>query len=721
MKIKRIISALLLLIILCSVFTGCSFGVENEKFDIALNTGLEGDEHFYIDRDYAIDATQVEATEAEYLKAEAYIKEQILESKDASTLGFDFAVDGKFFSEVFSEYEREVEQVADDDVMTEWAVNYKKDGEVLEVNIKAVLYKVAPVCEWTVYIENTGDKDSGIITDFSGYKATIGAADNGVYDILAFGGGRDATVSFMPEIKHLEIGKKTELKGQNGRPSLRWAPYYNVYWENQEASWGKEGIFFSVGWTGQWISYIEQTENGVEIDTRQEFLQTYLKPGESIRSARMTLMFWEKDIVRSQNIWTRFVYNYIQPKEDGETLKTRQQMNNNVYVTNLMEDATTANQVTGIKVRVMNGLPLDSWQMDAGWGFNFAGDWWSSVGNWTPDPARFGDSLKPISDAAHDAGIETVLWYEPERISNGSDWMKEFKEKGWIIYADYQSCIDLANDDVLEYLCNFMKESLETNDIDWYRQDCNFDLLDYWEIRDKETEGENRTGITENKYVVNYYKFYDFLIEECGVMIDSCSSGGKRLDLETQSRSYPLWRDDKCNDPIVTQCQTYGINFFAPYSGQSTVESNQSIMKYVNRSNFMQCTNFVYNIESGNRVLIDSVKSAMEEHEKYSPYFLCDYYPLTQWSDTTDKWIGWQWHDREDNSGIIQMFKRQGSAQNSQLCYLSGLEKDTVYILTDIDTGDCIELTGYQLMTSGITINIDGLQDAKIIHYQVKE
>ena len=41
--------------------------------------------------------------------------------------------------------------------------------------------------------------------------------------------------------------------------------------------------------------------------------------------------------------------------------------------------------------------------------------------------------------------------------------------------------------------------------------------------------------------------------------------------------------------------------------------------------------------------------------------------------------------------------------------------------LRDIDTGDCIELTGYQLMTSGITIHIDAMQDAKIFHYQVKE
>ena len=103
---------------------------------------------------------------------------------------------------------------------------------------------------------------------------------------------------------------------------VRWAPYYNVYWENEEASWGKEGIFFSVGWTGQWKSSLTQTENGVAIDTRQEFLETYLKPGESCTQCKNDIAFLgKKDITRAQNIWTHFLYNYIQPKEDGTTWK----------------------------------------------------------------------------------------------------------------------------------------------------------------------------------------------------------------------------------------------------------------------------------------------------------------------------------------------------------------------------------------------------------------
>lgn len=127
--------------------------------------------------------------------------------------------------------------------------------------------------------------------------------------------------------------------------------------------------------------------------------------------------------------------------------------------------------------------------MDAGWSVLFGGNWWSSVGNWTPDPERFGESLKGISDVAHEYGIETVLWYEPERIANYTDWKEEFMDKGWLIYSEAQSCIDLANDEVLDYLCNFIKNSLEINGVDWYRQDCNFDLLPYWENQRRRNRG----------------------------------------------------------------------------------------------------------------------------------------------------------------------------------------------------------------------------------------
>ena len=35
---------------------------------------------------------------------------------------------------------------------------------------------------------------------------------------------------------------------------------------------------------------------------------------------------------------------------------------------------------------------------------------------WTPVPYQFPNGMRPIADAAHDAGLDFMLWFEPERI-----------------------------------------------------------------------------------------------------------------------------------------------------------------------------------------------------------------------------------------------------------------------------------------------------------------
>ena len=263
-----------------------------------------------------------------------------------------------------------------------------------------------------------------------------------------------------------------------------------------------------------------------------------------------------------------------------------------------------------------------------------------------------------------------------------------------------------------------MVQEIRDNGVDVYRQDCNIaDLQMYWELN----EAEDRRGITENKYIVNYLAYFDYLMEQCpGLLIDSCASGGRRMDLETQKRSVVLWRDDNCQDPLVTQCQSFGINFINPFSGQNTVEADPELMTYVTRSNFMQSTSFSYYIQGGDKDLAARVKTAMEEHRAYSPYFLCDYYPLTTFSDRAEDWMAWQYHDADDNSGIVQVFKREGSADTAGKYYLSGLEKGATYIVKDIDTGESYEAKGRDLMVEGMDVEIQDAFAAKIFHYTAK-
>ena len=64
-------------------------------------------------------------------------------------------------------------------------------------------------------------------------------------------------------------------------------------------------------------------------------------------------------------------------------------------------------------------LGVELFVIDAGWysGTGVAGpfDFDAGLGGWTPDPARFPNGLKPLTDYAHRLGMKFGIWVEPER------------------------------------------------------------------------------------------------------------------------------------------------------------------------------------------------------------------------------------------------------------------------------------------------------------------
>ena len=75
-----------------------------------------------------------------------------------------------------------------------------------------------------------------------------------------------------------------------------------------------------------------------------------------------------------------------------------------------------------------------------------------------------------------------------------------------------------------------------------YRQDYNTGMLtEYGEL----TDGENRKGITEIKHIMGLYRLWDTLLSRFpNLVIDNCASGGRRIDIETLSRSIAFFRSD---------------------------------------------------------------------------------------------------------------------------------------------------------------------------------
>ena len=715
---KRFLAMLLLLVLCLGLMAGC--GAKEAKIEIA-NTIEDKDAYFFMDRNYALDASNVDTTEAELKKAEEYLTNYVLEAAKNNDSAFDFLVDGKSFAEDIVNWTLKTDKT-DSDTKTDWTLTYTKADSPITVTVYATLYKEYAIIEWTIWLTNTGNENTGQITELTALKDTFGEkfASN-EFRLTVFEGSHESNDSFRAQSMVLEEGKSKSTSGTSGKSSVTWAPYMNLQWANEDAQWGKEGVFISNGWSGQWATKVENTGAGIAVTAKQERLDTFLAPGESIRSPLITMLFWEKDFMRSQNLWRRWVYNVAMPQPNGEPIPTMMH-GNTAGETGLTVWANTENQLEAIERWMDYGLDIDAWQMDAGW-YDMANNStdWVDTGSWTPSIERFNGTLKPIADKLDEYGLDLILWFEPERLTTNSYIYNEFKGTDYYMEAlAGWHCFNFANDEAAQWMTDYICKIIDDNGVDIYRQDCNLNdgasLMSYW----KEYEEDGKTGYLENKYITNYLKYFDAIIEHTGTFIDNCASGGKRLDLESTKRAVALWRDDKCYDPTLTQCQSWGINFFMPYSGQGS-NSND---KYVFRSNMMQYTGLPYNqIDHLNDEDIDGCKAVMAEHREYSFYLTQDYYPLTPFDETEYCWMSWQYNDPETTSGIVQAFKRVGSDVGEQTYLLSGLYAKTTYAVTDIDTEETVEMSGKDLMTKGLKITMEtgtdiGLRESKMFFYE---
>jgi alpha-galactosidase len=216
------------------------------------------------------------------------------------------------------------------------------------------------------------------------------------------------------------------------------------------------------------------------------------------------------------------------------------------------------------------------------------------------------------------------------------------------------------------------------------------------------------------------------------LLLDSCASGGRRLDLETMRRAVPRTRSDYLFEPVAEQCHTYGLAYWLPYYGTGFYDTRSYLDKkyygpsalgtndaYVFRSAF--CPVMIHCLDMRRKDLpYDTFRGLFGQWRKYSSYLLGDYYPLTTYNTSRDVWLAWQFHRTDLGAGLIQAFRRPESAYEVARLKLSGLEPAATYSVVDLDDpGEC-EMTGRKLMDEGLAIAIKDQPGAALITYSRK-
>ncbi|MDG9706138.1 alpha-galactosidase [Streptomyces sp. DH37] len=199
--------------------------------------------------------------------------------------------------------------------------------------------------------------------------------------------------------------------------------------------------------------------------------------------------------------------------------------------------------------------------LDDGW-FGSRRDDRRGLGDWYVSDEVWPDGLGPLTDHVTGLGMQFGLWVEPEMINEDSDLARAHPD--WIMAAGdrlpgparSQQVLDLARPEAFAYILERLDDLLGTYPIAYLKWDHNRDLV---EAGHRPT---GRAGVHGQTRAV--YRLMDELRRRHpGVEIESCSSGGGRVDLEILQRTDRVWVSD-CIDALERQSIQRWTNALIP-------------------------------------------------------------------------------------------------------------------------------------------------------------
>ena len=639
---------------------------------------------------------------SEMQKRDAWAKETL--SGEVSLLPFGFVCGGRHSSELMRGWEFEKKELLETD-RTRCEFLWQDPQSGFSVRCVAAKYSEYPAVEWTVYLKNRGTGDTPLIENLYGMDLCFESGGDPVV-IKTIKGDDCSASSFEPIEVELGEAGRYQSSPAGGRPTNSTAfPYFNV-------AWGGKGVVAVIGWPGQWAADFAREGDNLKIAAGQQETRMILRPGEEIRSNLSVLMFYEGGGFRAQNMWRRFMNDCNVQKPGGKPLGPKSSVCMGLKQSEKTETDAIANYEK-------HNFRHDYWWMDAGW-YPCDGDW-PKTGTWEADKARFPSGIKRVADIVHSKGMELVLWFEPERVHRDSWLYREHPE--WLIMSEGDNhLLNLGNPEALRWLKAHINAFITDNGIDIYRQDFNIDPLPFWRLAD--TPG--RCGMTENLYVQGLLEFWDSVLDmHPGIVIDTCASGGRRIDLETLRRAFSLLRSDFQEPPFPgradmfsgNQGHTYGLAMWLPYYGTGCFyEDRYSFLCHMCPSMGMGYN--CYEEAKTASVDWDMLHDTKRVWQTVADNFCGDFYQLTGYSLSEDVWMAWQFDRPEAGEGFVQAFRRENAPAETMCFALFGLDEAANYEVIDVQKEEKSVVAGTRLMREGLCVTLPKTRQAAVILYR---
>ena len=579
-----------------------------------------------------------------------------------SLLPFSFVYDGKDSSQLVKRWPREVKDEVIDGGRRLRTLVLTDPETRLEVRVAVTTYIDTPGADWTLYFTNRGDKDAPILEQVNAVNVVVPLPEPKAAAVLhRLNGSPCAVDDWCPFDQPLGAGQRIDFATTNGRSS-NVCPFFNV-------SWGSGGVITAIGWSGQWVACADRTEQGsLRVQAGMPRLHVRLHPGETIRSPRILQLYWSgDDPLESYNLFRQTMFAHILPRIDGRLVTPPiAHMSTSYYELNNSNEQNVLSHLASLQ-----GLGFEMFWLDAYWtgpsGFpNSMGNYGLPIERVEPKD-RFPHGLKAVADAVEKEGLGFLLWFEPERVVNGTFIMKENPQ--WVISpTGDRGLYNLGIPEARQSMTDYLNAAIKAYKLSCLRIDFNeFDPLTFW--RSIDAKDPNRVGMAEIRYVEGLYRMWDDILQaNPRLFIDNCASGGRRIDLETMSRSIPLWRSDNTVDmldhnpatvmlaAIKNQVMSAGLNRYVPWS----TAGQMGAAPYLFRSGFNAGIAFAEDVRP-NGYPRELLMQGIAEGKRIRKYYFGNFYTLSPVTTSPKDWCVLQYHRTKEQDGMVVAFRRPES------------------------------------------------------------
>ena len=218
---------------------------------------------------------------------------------------------------------------------------------------------------------------------------------------------------------------------------------------------------------------------------------------------------------------------------------------------------------------------IERFVLDDGW-FGSRRDDRSGLGDWVVSPDVWPRGLHPLVDRVRALGMEFGLWFEPEMVNPDSDLARAHPEwvmaarAEWPVESRHQQVLNLGIPEAYTHVRDQILRILDEYDIGYLKWDHNRDLIEAGTQTDA-----GRPGVHAQTAAV--YRLLDEIrAAHPGLEIESCSSGGARVDLGILERTDRVWVSDNIDPHDRQQMLRWTTQLIPPEYMGSHIASGRS-------------------------------------------------------------------------------------------------------------------------------------------------